>query len=143
MSSPATKVVAAFVERGGRILLARRGPGQNDSGLWELPGGKLEPGEDARTALARELFEEFGIVAEIEEGELARNESTLRGRRFDFIVLRAEFDPEAAELRVHDALEFIAPEELHRFPAAPLDGPVLEVWIAERTATNQGVSNRM
>lgn len=51
----------ALVDAAGRVLLARRPPGGHLGGLWEFPGGKLEPGESPRAGLARELGEELGI----------------------------------------------------------------------------------
>ncbi len=55
-------MVAAVLRDGyGRVLLARRPVGKAHAGLWEFPGGKLEPGEDASAALSRELDEELGI----------------------------------------------------------------------------------
>jgi 8-oxo-dGTP diphosphatase len=57
-----TRVAAAVVVRpDGRVLLAQRPPGKPYAGYWEFPGGKLEPGETPRHALARELREELGI----------------------------------------------------------------------------------
>ena len=59
---PAIAVVAGVLrDARGRVLLAQRPEGKQHAGLWEFPGGKLEPGEDALTALARELDEELGI----------------------------------------------------------------------------------
>src|SRR5512135_13956 len=55
------RVTAAVIERDGRVLVARRGPGQRFAGLWEFPGGKLEDGETPRSGLERELGEELGI----------------------------------------------------------------------------------
>jgi len=55
-------VVGAVLERGGLILAARRAPGMTQPGLWEFPGGKVEPGEPAVEALKRELHEELGIL---------------------------------------------------------------------------------
>ena len=56
-----TEVAAAVIERNGEFLLAQRPEGKPYSGYWEFPGGKIEPGEDAREALTRELREELGI----------------------------------------------------------------------------------
>jgi 8-oxo-dGTP diphosphatase len=57
-----TEVAAAVIERSdGTFLLAQRPEGKPYPGYWEFPGGKIEPGEDARGALARELREELGI----------------------------------------------------------------------------------
>ncbi|MFA9200538.1 MAG: (deoxy)nucleoside triphosphate pyrophosphohydrolase [Cypionkella sp.] len=55
-------VVAGVLRDGdGRLLLQRRPPGKRHAGLWEFPGGKVEPGENPRAALVRELAEELGI----------------------------------------------------------------------------------
>jgi 8-oxo-dGTP diphosphatase len=54
-------VVAAIIERGGRVLVSQRGPEVGQPGRWEFPGGKRERGEGDREALARELREELGI----------------------------------------------------------------------------------
>ncbi|HUP29626.1 MAG TPA: Nudix family hydrolase [Usitatibacter sp.] len=56
-----TEVAAAVIERPGEFLLAQRPAGKPYPGYWEFPGGKIEPGEDARAALTRELREELGI----------------------------------------------------------------------------------
>lgn len=61
------EVVAAIIERDGKILLAQR-PAQSDqAGLWEFAGGKVEPDESQRQALVRELREELGIEATVGE----------------------------------------------------------------------------
>lgn len=57
-----TVVAAALIDASGRILLQQRAPGRAMAGLWEFPGGKVEPGETPERALARELDEELGIV---------------------------------------------------------------------------------
>lgn len=58
-------VVAAVIERDGRVLIGQRKPGKWHALKWEFPGGKVEPGEAPAAALARELEEELGISAEI------------------------------------------------------------------------------
>jgi 8-oxo-dGTP diphosphatase len=56
-----TVVAVALLDADGRILLAQRPEGKTLAGLWEFPGGKLEPGETPETALVRELHEELGV----------------------------------------------------------------------------------
>ena len=51
----------ALIDVDGRVLLAQRPPGKSMAGLWEFPGGKIEPGETPEAALIRELHEELGI----------------------------------------------------------------------------------
>lgn len=60
-------VVAAVIERDGKILIAQRKCTGRHPLKWEFPGGKVEPGEEPRAALARELREELDIDAEIGE----------------------------------------------------------------------------
>src|SRR5580658_2619278 len=59
------QVVAAIIEREGRILIGQRQAEQSHPLQWEFPGGKIEPGESPEQALARELEEELGIAAVI------------------------------------------------------------------------------
>lgn len=54
-------VAVALIDADGRVLLAQRPPGKSLAGLWEFPGGKVEPGEVPEAALIRELHEELGI----------------------------------------------------------------------------------
>ncbi len=56
-----TVVAVALIDADGRVLLAQRPPGKSMAGLWEFPGGKLEPNETPEAALTRELHEELGI----------------------------------------------------------------------------------
>jgi mutator protein MutT len=65
MHRPVIKVVAAVIERDGRILIGQRKRGDSHALKWEFPGGKVEKGEQPQAALARELEEELGIQAYI------------------------------------------------------------------------------
>ena len=62
MTLPTVLVVAvALIDVDGRVLIAQRPEGKQLAGLWEFPGGKVEPGERPEAALIRELNEELGI----------------------------------------------------------------------------------
>lgn len=73
------RVVAAVMEREGKILICQRKATDRHGLKWEFPGGKVEPDEDPKAALVRELNEELGITAKIEE-EIARYEYQYPGR---------------------------------------------------------------
>ena len=73
------QVVAAVIERDGRILIGRRTARQSHALQWEFPGGKVEPGETPEQALARELEEELAIGG-AGGPEIARYEYTYPGK---------------------------------------------------------------
>jgi 8-oxo-dGTP diphosphatase len=73
------QVVAAIIERDGRVLIGRRKPEQSHPLQWEFPGGKVEPGETPEQALARELAEELAVL-EVEGREITRQEFTYPGK---------------------------------------------------------------
>lgn len=64
MTGPLIVVAVALIDGDGRVLVQRRPPGKTMAGLWEFPGGKVEPGETPEAALVRELAEELGIATE-------------------------------------------------------------------------------
>jgi len=64
-SRPHLRVAAALLEREGKLLLARRGPGGPCAGLWEFPGGKCHEGEELSECLAREMAEELDLAVEV------------------------------------------------------------------------------
>ncbi|MEU0304005.1 (deoxy)nucleoside triphosphate pyrophosphohydrolase [Streptomyces sp. NPDC006175] len=102
-------VVAGAVCHGGRLLAARRSAPPELAGRWELPGGKLEPGESGEQALVRELREELGV--ESEPLERLPGEWPLKPG----LVLRVWtvrlLSGEPAPLEDHDELRWLAPEE--------------------------------
>lgn len=60
-------VVAIITNQQEEILIARRAIHKHQGGLWEFPGGKVEPGEDLLDALKREIYEELGIIVQMAE----------------------------------------------------------------------------
>ncbi len=92
------EVVAAVIERDGRILIGQRKPRGRHALKWEFPGGKVEPGEEPRAALARELREELGIEAKIGE-EIERYDFSYAAQPTHLIFFRVtEFVGEPANL---------------------------------------------
>lgn len=72
-------MVAGVLQREGKLLIGQRMASDRHALKWEFPGGKVEPGESPREALARELREELGVEAVVGQ-EIARYEHTINGR---------------------------------------------------------------
>ncbi len=102
------------------MLVARRGPEMEHAGTWEFPGGKVEPGEDDREALGREIAEE--LVCRVTVGALAGEGTTGRIHLVGYWC-EAEEEPVATE---HDRLEWVEVAALRGLPWAPADGPIIE-----------------
>ena len=124
MSEGATLVTAAVLLRGDEILLARRQAGGHLAGYWELPGGKLEPGESPEECLARELAEELGIEAVV--GALFA-ESTHCHPHITIRLLAFHIDSWTGELQLHahDDHRWVPLSEAEELPLAPADIPIL------------------
>lgn len=115
-------VVAGLIAREGKILIGQRPLADSFGGKWEFPGGKLEPNEDPRAALARELWEELEIRAEI-GSEAARYEHQYPGRSaIQLIFYRVEqFEGEPVN-RAFERITWETPENLPAYDF--LDGDV-------------------
>jgi 8-oxo-dGTP diphosphatase len=119
------RVVAAVIQRDGKILACRRAPHKSLAGLWEFPGGKVEPGETDEVALAREILEELEI--EITVGEFIGESVAPAGEAM--IQLNAYWAQTNAGGEVsstdHDLMEWFAPADLETVTWAPADVPFL------------------
>jgi mutator protein MutT len=83
-------VVAALIESEGKLLVCQRRRGSKFELLWEFPGGKREPGETLETALARELYEELGVIARIgPEVHRLRHQYATTGVPFELVFFAA------------------------------------------------------
>ena len=123
-------VAAALVDADGRVLMAQRPEGKALAGLWEFPGGKVEPGERPEETLIRELAEELGIT--VKEPCLAP--LTFASHAYpDFHLLmplyicrRWEGLPQSREAQ---ALRWVRPGTLRDLPMPPADLPLIPFLI--------------
>ena len=118
-------VACAIIEKDGMVLAAQRSESMSLPLKWEFPGGKIEPREDARDCLERELMEELGVGIHIHAA------LSLSSWRYpDFAITLHPFvctlKPGTIHLVEHKAIRWIRPEEMGRLDWAEADGPVLE-----------------
>ncbi len=132
LTPPATPMVlvvaVALIDPDGRVLLAQRPEGKTMAGLWEFPGGKVEPGETPEAALIRELQEELGIetwqscLAPLSFASHAYDAFHLlmplyACRRWNGTVLARE----------NQALAWVRPKDMRNYPMPPADLPLIPV----------------
>ncbi|MFG2328790.1 (deoxy)nucleoside triphosphate pyrophosphohydrolase [Streptomyces sp. NPDC048604] len=116
-------VVAGALYDRGRLLAARRSTPPELAGRWELPGGKLEPGESAEKALVRELREELGVETEPEEripGEWPLKPGYVL-RVWTTRLLAGEPEPQ----QEHDELRWLGRDELESVDWLDVDRPAV------------------
>lgn len=123
-------VVAGAVYDKGRLLAARRSAPEELAGRWELPGGKLEPGESPEQALVRELREELGV--ESEPLERVPGEWPLKpGYVLQVWTVRL-LSGVPRPLQDHDALRWLAPGELDSVDWLDQDRPAVAACAGRR-----------
>lgn len=120
-----TVVVGAALIDAGRLLAARRSAPPELAGRWELPGGKVEPGETPDAALVRELREELGV--RVEAGQRVPGEWPLRSP-YVLQVWTAALLPDSpgpTPLQDHDELRWLTRDELGDVPWLDQDVPAV------------------
>jgi 8-oxo-dGTP diphosphatase len=116
----------ALIDTDGRILLAQRPEGKSLAGLWEFPGGKVEPGETPEETLVRELNEELGIVTRVP----CLAPLTFASHTYEtfhllmplYVCRRYEGIPSGRE---GQALKWVRPAALRDYPMPPADEPLI------------------
>lgn len=134
-AAPIDVVGAAIVDavpRPTRLLAARRGPDKAHAGRWELPGGKVDPGEQPTQALVREVREELGSAAYLHERlagpmpdgwwPLTAPDAEVRYRMAVWVVT---VNGEPQQVEGHDQLRWLTPEELFSVDWIEADLPIV------------------
>ena len=119
-------VACALIDADGRVLLAQRPEGKSLAGLWEFPGGKVEPGETPENSLIRELEEELGIITKV----ACLAPLSFASHAYDdfhllmplFICRRFEGIPGPRE---GQQLKWVRPQDLRKYAMPPADEPLV------------------
>ena len=131
MTTPLVLVVAcALVDVDGRVLLSQRPHHKTMGGLWEFPGGKVEPGESPEAALIRELLEELGIGTE----EACLAPLTFASHAYEtfhllmplYICRRWQG---VARPREEQVLKWVRPQDMTDYPMPAADIPLIPFLI--------------
>ena len=123
-------VACALVDQDNRVLIAQRPPGKKLEGLWEFPGGKLDPGERPEEALIRELREELSIEAKAP----CLAPLTFASHSYDsfhllmplYVCRRFEGHPAGLE---GQAIKWVRPRDMRDYPMPPADEPLIPFLI--------------
>lgn len=123
-------VAAALVDSDNRVLIAQRPPGKQLAGLWEFPGGKVDPQERPEDALIRELAEELGVA--VQSACLAP--LTFASYAYaDFHLLMPLYVCRRwtgfVQPREGQALKWAAPKDLRAYTMPPADEPLIPALI--------------
>jgi len=120
----------ALIDTDGRVLICKRPQGKQMAGLWEFPGGKVEPGELPEETVVREMQEELGI----ETRTACLAPLTFASHAYDnfnllmplYVCRRFWGIPRALE---HEAIKWVRPNKLRDYDMPPADAPLIPFLI--------------
>ena len=114
------EVVAALIQRDGRVLICRRPPQKARAGRWDFPGGKVEAGETPEQALCRECREELAVCLDVQglvaQTVYAYDDVTIHLSLFSALVREGVLTP-----LEHSEIRFVSPEDFSAYAFCPAD----------------------
>lgn len=122
-------MLAAVIERDGRVLVTRRLEGSHLSGYWEFPGGKCDKGETHEACLARELREELGVEARIGP-ELLVTEHAYPEKTVRLHFRRCEIDAEPRAL-LNQQMRWVSRDEMRALAFPEADRALIAMLTAQ------------
>ncbi|MEU7757130.1 (deoxy)nucleoside triphosphate pyrophosphohydrolase [Micromonospora sp. NPDC049101] len=117
-------IVGAAIIRDGRVLACARAAPPEVAGMWEFPGGKVEPGETETDALIRECAEELAVRVEIGD-RVGRDVRMAHGRSVLKVYTARLLDDDQPQALEHEALRWLAANELDSVTWLPADTPIV------------------
>ena len=118
----------ALIDRDGRVLLAQRPEGKPMAGLWEFPGGKIEPNESPRDALTREINEELEAEIEIHE-EICTTIYEYDFATVKLTTFRCTIQTDILTLNEHQDAKWLNTDDIYSVTWAPADIPTINAII--------------
>lgn len=126
-AAPMHVMAGVMLDASGRVLLAQRPPGKHLAGLWEFPGGKIDPGEMPSAALARELREELGVEVDLAAATpLIRIPWRYGDRELLLDAWRIDAWQGMPQSLEGQALQWVMPDQVDATMLAPADRPILQ-----------------
>jgi 8-oxo-dGTP diphosphatase len=125
------RVVAAVIERDGKYLITQRRKTAVLPGLWEFPGGRVEPPETDEAALRREVQERLGVRVVV-QGRIASRRHDYEGYSVDLNLYQTELEPgqEPAALRVAD-FRWVGSGEFEKYPFPAADQATTDLLLGK------------
>ena len=114
-------VLALLYDQSGKVLIAQRPEHKSYGGLWEFPGGKVEPNETPEEALRREIIEELGVEVMPEQSHPPYKHENDRGEKLTFYPITCSWLPTKLTLNEHQRALFVDVSRVTDWPLAPPD----------------------